>query len=101
MVKAGKSTLLNAIIGEEVAPTDAGECTKVIIWYRHGATPRLTMQLRDGTYRWWTWALFPLPLLAFDLVFARSLALTTVRRSVSWRGRDVSLTGERSEQEVA
>jgi tRNA U34 5-carboxymethylaminomethyl modifying GTPase MnmE/TrmE len=24
MVKAGKSTLLNAIIGEEIAPTDAG-----------------------------------------------------------------------------
>jgi GTPase SAR1 family protein len=51
MVKAGKSTLLNAIIGEEVAPTDAGECTRVIIWYRHGATPRITMQLRDGASR--------------------------------------------------
>lgn len=59
------------------------------------------MLRRAGTFRWWTWALFPLPLLAFDLVFARSLALTTVRRSVSWRGRDVSLTGERSGQEVA
>ena len=30
-----------------------------------------------------------LGLLAFDLVFARSLALTVVRRSVSWRGREV------------
>ena len=48
MVKAGKSTLLNAIIGEEIAPTDAGECTKVITWYRHGATPRITMHLREG-----------------------------------------------------
>ena len=26
-VKAGKSTLLNALVGEQVAPTDAGECT--------------------------------------------------------------------------
>ncbi|MDN5750703.1 MAG: dynamin family protein, partial [Pseudonocardia sp.] len=25
-VKAGKSTLLNALVGEQVAPTDAGEC---------------------------------------------------------------------------
>ena len=25
-VKAGKSTLLNALLGEEIAPTDAGEC---------------------------------------------------------------------------
>lgn len=51
MVKAGKSTLLNAIIGEEIAPTDAGECTKVITWYRHGATPRITMHLRAGGMR--------------------------------------------------
>ena len=51
MVKAGKSTLLNAIIGEEIAPTDAGECTKVITWYRHGATPRITVHLNAGGTR--------------------------------------------------
>jgi GTPase SAR1 family protein len=51
MVKSGKSTLLNAIIGEEIAPTDAGECTKVLIWYRHGRSPRVTMHLRDGGER--------------------------------------------------
>ncbi|MDF2492354.1 MAG: GTP-binding protein [Microbacterium sp.] len=34
MVKAGKSTLLNALIGEQIAPTDAGECTRTVIWYR-------------------------------------------------------------------
>lgn len=43
MVKAGKSTLLNAIIGEEIAPTDAGECTKIVTWYQYGATPRVTL----------------------------------------------------------
>jgi hypothetical protein len=36
-VKAGKSTLLNALVGERLAPTDAGECTKVVTWYQHGA----------------------------------------------------------------
>ncbi|WP_254431282.1 dynamin family protein [Agromyces sp. Marseille-P2726] len=51
MVKAGKSTLLNAIIGEEIAPTDAGECTKVITWYRHGTAPRITLHLVDGGIR--------------------------------------------------
>ena len=56
---------------------------------------------RAGSFRWWAWALFPVPLLAFDLVFARSLALTVVRRSVPWRGRDVSLAGGRSGEEVA
>lgn len=53
---------------------------------------------RVGTFRWWAWSLFPVPLLAFDLVFARSAALTVVRRSVPWRGRDVDLS--RSSEEV-
>lgn len=48
IVKAGKSTLLNSLIGEQIAPTDAGECTRVVTWYRHGRTPRITVQLRDG-----------------------------------------------------
>jgi hypothetical protein len=41
-VKAGKSTLLNALVGEEIAATDAGECTRVVTWYRHGRAPRVT-----------------------------------------------------------
>lgn len=40
-VKAGKSTLLNALVGELIAPTDAGECTRVVTWYRDGPTPRV------------------------------------------------------------
>ena len=51
MVKAGKSTLLNAIIGEEIAPTDTGECTRIITWYRHGHTPRITLHTTDGGHR--------------------------------------------------
>jgi hypothetical protein len=50
-VKAGKSTLLNALLGEELAPTDAGECTKIVTWYQHGPTYRVTLELRDGTPR--------------------------------------------------
>jgi hypothetical protein len=51
MVKAGKSTLLNAIIGEEIAPTDAGECTRVVTWYRYGSTPRITLYPLHGEPR--------------------------------------------------
>jgi hypothetical protein len=50
-VKAGKSTLLNALVGEQIAPTDAGECTKVVTWYRDGATPRITLMAKTGTLR--------------------------------------------------
>ncbi len=39
-VKAGKSTLLNALVGEELAPTDASECTKIVTWYREAVTYR-------------------------------------------------------------
>lgn len=49
MVKAGKSTLLNAMLGERIAATDTAECTRVVTWYRYSPTPRLTMHLRDGT----------------------------------------------------
>ncbi|WP_370276028.1 dynamin family protein [Georgenia sp. SYP-B2076] len=51
MVKAGKSTLLNAIIGEEIAPTDTGECTRVVTWYRFSPTPRVTLYPVEGEPR--------------------------------------------------
>jgi len=51
MVKAGKSTLLNAMIGEQIAPTDAGECTRVVTWYRHAPTPYITMHPHEGEPR--------------------------------------------------
>ncbi|MGW3483734.1 dynamin family protein, partial [Rhodococcus indonesiensis] len=39
-VNAGKSTLLNALVGQRVAPTNATECTRVTTWYRYGAPAR-------------------------------------------------------------
>jgi hypothetical protein len=50
-VKAGKSTLLNALVGESLAPTDAGECTRIVTWYRKGITYRASFEQRDGTIR--------------------------------------------------
>jgi hypothetical protein len=47
-VKAGKSTLLNAMVGEELAPTDAGECTRIVTWYRDGPSYRVSVHLVDG-----------------------------------------------------
>jgi hypothetical protein len=47
-VKAGKSTLLNALVGEELAPTDAGECTRIVTWYRDGPTYRVVVHPLDG-----------------------------------------------------
>jgi 4,4'-diaponeurosporenoate glycosyltransferase len=62
----------------------------VTAWVLAAAQLRAVLR-RAGSFRWWTWALFPLPLLAFDVVFARSAAQTVIRRSVRWRGREVDL----------
>src|SRR3954464_5607660 len=50
-VKAGKSTLLNALVGEEIAPTDAGECTRVVTWYRDAQVPKVMMYPRSAPPR--------------------------------------------------
>ncbi|WP_420107326.1 dynamin family protein [Nocardia asteroides] len=47
-IKAGKSTLLNALVGQSVAPTDATECTRLVTWYRDGATPSVTAFSPEG-----------------------------------------------------
>jgi hypothetical protein len=47
-VKAGKSTLLNALVGEEIAPTDAGECTRVVTWYQDAPSPKVLLYPRAG-----------------------------------------------------
>lgn len=48
-VKAGKSTLLNALVGEKLAPTDTGECTRIVTWYRDGHTYQVLLHGRDGS----------------------------------------------------
>jgi hypothetical protein len=47
-VKAGKSTLLNALLGEELAPTDAGECTKIVTWYQQGRQAEVLLHPKIG-----------------------------------------------------
>ena len=48
-LKAGKSTLVNALIGRRVAPTAVGECTRVVTQLRHGPGDRVEVVRRDGT----------------------------------------------------
>ena len=47
-MKAGKSTLLNALVGEVLAPTDAGECTRIVTWYVDGIAYRVTLHPIEG-----------------------------------------------------
>jgi hypothetical protein len=91
MVKAGKSTLLNAMIGEEIAPTDTGECTRIVTWYRYGHSPRIMLYPVRGEPH-------TLPLKRVDgrlvFVLGRARAEDVERLVVDWPSehlRDVTL----------
>lgn len=44
---SGKSTVLNALVGDEIAATRGSDRASVPAWYRHGAEPRVLAQSSD------------------------------------------------------
>lgn len=85
-VNAGKSTLLNAMVGEMMAATDAAECTRLVTWYSYAPTPRLTLHPRVGSPR-------TLPVSRHDGALVVDLAGTPVgevdRLVVDWPSRSL------------
>ena len=47
-LNAGKSTLVNALLGQKLAATDATECTKLVSWFTFGLINQVVIQLRNG-----------------------------------------------------
>jgi 50S ribosome-binding GTPase len=47
-VKSGKSTLLNALVGQRLATTDAGECTRIVTWYVDGHRYEVVLHPKQG-----------------------------------------------------
>lgn len=47
-IKSGKSTLVNALIGRRVAPTDIGECTRLVTRFQYGTVDRIEVVFKDG-----------------------------------------------------
>ncbi|CAM3922857.1 dynamin family protein [Kibdelosporangium persicum] len=47
-IKSGKSTLVNALIGRRVAPTDVGECTRLVTRFQYGTVDRVEVIFKDG-----------------------------------------------------
>ena len=47
-VKSGKSTLLNALVGEQIAPTGVGECTRLVTHYADAPSARIAVVYRGG-----------------------------------------------------
>lgn len=50
-LKAGKSTLVNALLGRNVAQTAVGECTTLVTRFVRGTTERVDVHTRDGNVR--------------------------------------------------
>jgi hypothetical protein len=48
-IKSGKSTLVNALIGRRVAPTDIGECTRLVTRFQYGTVDRIEVVHTNGT----------------------------------------------------
>lgn len=88
-VAAGAAlALVRAVTGWSPAPAVVPAAVWAVAWV--GVALQLRSALRlAGSFRWWTWVLFPLPLLAFTLLFMHSLLLTRLRHEVRWRGRRV------------
>jgi len=63
-VKAGKSTLVNALVGADVAPVDVLEATQWVMEIQHGSTARASLRFTDGSSREGT------PQEVHDLLFA-------------------------------
>ncbi|WP_344345011.1 GTPase, partial [Kitasatospora putterlickiae] len=51
-MNAGKSTLVNSLLGRRLAASAATECTTLVAWFRPGRLNRLQVRLRDGTTQW-------------------------------------------------
>jgi len=48
LVNSGKSTLVNALLRQTVAPTDVTECTRLVTWFQHGKRERVEVIPREG-----------------------------------------------------
>jgi hypothetical protein len=49
--RSGKSTLVNAIMGEEVGPVEVEDGRQVFTWYEDGPNPEVTAYAADGSAR--------------------------------------------------
>ncbi|MDR0819151.1 MAG: dynamin family protein, partial [Oscillospiraceae bacterium] len=51
VMKAGKSTLMNALLKEKILYTNTLEATYTVSWFKYGDTPGLTVVFSDGSAR--------------------------------------------------
>jgi ribosome biogenesis GTPase A len=47
-MKRGKSTFLNALIGENILPSDVNPCTALLTVLRYGKEKKVTVHFKDG-----------------------------------------------------
>ena len=50
-VNSGKSTLVNALLGQRVAPTNKSECTRLVTWFHYGHPQRVEIETDAGVVK--------------------------------------------------
>jgi 4,4'-diaponeurosporenoate glycosyltransferase len=59
-------------------------------WFASASIVQLAVLARlVGRFRWWAIVLFPVPLVAFVVIFLRSVVRRMRRRNVTWKGRSL------------
>jgi 4,4'-diaponeurosporenoate glycosyltransferase len=83
------SSLIRALVPDSGVPL-----LPCLVLYLLYAAEICWMLGRIGQFRWWTSALYPVPLVFFAATMAWSLVLTRLLRRVTWRGRQVRIQGK-------
>jgi len=78
---------LSVAIHAAVAPT----LSVGVAWVAFAVQLRWILR-RLGSFRWWAWALFPVTVTAFVLLFVVSIVRRAVRREVIWRDRRIRIS---------
>lgn len=63
-----------------------------LIFYPVYAITLRRMLRQIGNFRWWTWALFPVPLFYFGVLVLRSILVTFIFKRLTWKGRTLHPT---------
>lgn len=85
----GAALWVTGALSVGIAAVSSPSPAAVLAWSAYALQFRWWLR-RLGSFRWWTWAVFPAGVAAFVLLVAGSL-VAQLRGTARWRGRDVAL----------
>lgn len=90
VARAGTVIWVSGTLGAAMAPLTSPPASAAAL-YVAGALSFGSVLRRIGSFRWWSVAAYPVPLLAFVGLFVHSAVVRTGRGRVTWRGRQIEV----------